>query len=391
LTNLFISDNTYENYVKNGKEALTEEVVEENAEDFIRYETFYSGSCDDYELPYLSKINYPDNKTPNKYYKSDKILDNMSVVPGRIVRGCLDIFAHTITLLLLIIQLGLLDYYYLTFLKDKIWYAWIGADALVVIIFIWLFILAVRYNQEHMEEASSTDGKVKFAWIAWFAYSIVLTGKIIACFRIFYNELPPTKSDNNDKIFDDHLFRLGLSLSLLLYVFLVESHHYTSLTSIRQLYIIYLTTAICFDLIDTIYFLDLLWQSFKNDWNLPLWTDITIISLVGVNIILPTFSLLRLRFERYPRISYFSDKMLALVYVLIVNGPYLGIRIYLYVFLEIQQRGKAYNTDLLVLKNIAMIYLATKEVWNRIQYWRQRKNIGGSNGHLTAAIDSNEE
>lgn len=74
-----------------------------------------------------------------------------------------------------------------------------------------------------------------------------------------------------------------------------------------------------------------------------------------------------------------------------MNGPYLGIRIYLYVFLEIQQRGKAYNTDLLVLKNIAMIYLATKEVWNRIQYWRQRKNIGGSNGHLTAAIDSNEE
>lgn len=102
------------------------------------------------------------------YQVFDELFQKAIINLGRIVRGCLDIFAHTITLLLLIIQLGLLDYYYLTFLKDKIWYAWIGADALVVIIFIWLFILAVRYNQEHMEEASSTGSFIQFHSLKFF-------------------------------------------------------------------------------------------------------------------------------------------------------------------------------------------------------------------------------
>lgn len=74
-------------------------------------------------------------------------------------------------------------------------------------------------------------------------------------------QLPAEPMDNNDKLFDDHLLKLSLSLSVLVFLFLLEAHHYTPLKSDRQLYITYLVTAICFDLLDTITFLDLIWQA----------------------------------------------------------------------------------------------------------------------------------
>lgn len=101
---------------------------------------------------------------------------------------------------------------------------------------------------------------MKYAWVGWLAYALVLVGKIAICFRLFYDELP-AKASEHDKIFNDHLFRLCLSLSVLIFLFLLEAHHYTHLLSQRQLYVTYLVTAICLDLIDTIYFLDLLWQN----------------------------------------------------------------------------------------------------------------------------------
>lgn len=75
-------------------------------------------------------------------------------------------------------------------------------------------------------------------------------------------QLPPSPLDNHDKTFDDHLFRLGLSLSALIFLLLLEAHNYTPVFSARQTYIVYLITAVSFDIIDTVYFLDLLWQSF---------------------------------------------------------------------------------------------------------------------------------
>ncbi|KIH64900.1 hypothetical protein ANCDUO_04781 [Ancylostoma duodenale] len=204
-------------------------------------------------------------------------------------------------------------------------------------------------------------------------------------------DLPPGPLDNNDKLFDDHLFKLGLSLSVLIFLFMLEAHHYTPLMSARQLYITYLSTAICLDLVDNIYFLDLLWQSFKDSWNLPLWLDITILTVASVNFVMPTFALLKLRFGRYPRLLYISDKVWSLLYVLIVNGPFLGLRIYLYVLLEVQQKGRHYDFSLFAVKNVAVIYLAMRELWTRLQYWRMKRRATGSRGELTAQQNADEE
>lgn len=67
-----------------------------------------------------------------------------------------------------------------------------------------------------------------------------------------------------DEFFDEHLLRLGLSASVLIFVFYLEANHYTPLVSNRQLYIVYLATAITVDLIDTILFLDLLGEAEVN-------------------------------------------------------------------------------------------------------------------------------
>lgn len=74
---------------------------------------------------------------------------------GRCVRGFLDVSSFLICLFLVILQLGLIDYYYLTVLSDKIWYSWIGADFLVIVVLLWLLVLAVKYNQTQMEEVCS--------------------------------------------------------------------------------------------------------------------------------------------------------------------------------------------------------------------------------------------
>lgn len=76
----------------------------------------------------------------------------MAVVPGRQARACLDIFAFVLCIAFVVIQLALIDYYYLTVLNDNMWYAWIAADVLVIVILIWITALAMRTNQQEMEE-----------------------------------------------------------------------------------------------------------------------------------------------------------------------------------------------------------------------------------------------
>lgn len=225
---------------------------------------------------------------------------------------------------------------------------------------------------------------------------------------MFYEDIPPTPLDNNDKLFDDFLFKAGLSLSVLIFLFIFESHHYTPLVSVRQVYISYLVAAICLDLIDNIYFLDLLWQasvsrttnylvsnSFtffqKDKWNLELWLELTILIVACINFFMPTFALAKLRYAKVPRFLLVSEKLWAFLYVLIVNGPFLGLRIYLYIVLEVQQHGKKFDPSLFAVKNIAMIYIALRELWTRLQYWRMKRRAALSRNELSAAIHNHEE
>ncbi|CAI2351156.1 unnamed protein product [Caenorhabditis sp. 36 PRJEB53466] len=363
---------------------IIEDSIEENGEERIAHFEYYEGAE---EFP----IKVPPEQSAALIYQPPTKYHVMAVLPGRCVRAFLDSFALIISLALVALQFGLLDWYYLNVTGENVWAAWIGPDSVVLILIGVLGILAIKYNNVQMEEVCSVDSRVKYACFAWAAYSLILISKVATCFRLFYEDIPATPLDNNDKLFDDFLFKAGLSLSVLIFLFIFESHHYTPLVSVRQIYISYLVAAICLDLIDNIYFLDLLWQASKDKWNLELWLELTILIVACVNFFMPAFALAKLRYAKVPRFLLVSEKFWAFLYVLVVNGPFLGLRIYLYIILEVQQHGKKFDPSLFAVKNIAMIYIALRELWTRLQYWRMKRRAALSRNELSAAIHNQEE
>ncbi|CAB3406131.1 unnamed protein product [Caenorhabditis bovis] len=361
-----------------------EEAVEENGDEYIPHFEYYEGAED---FP----IKSPPEQQAALIYQPPTKYHTMAVLPGRCVRGFLDSISLIFSLALVVLQFGLLDWYYIHVTGENIWAAWIGPDSLVVVLLLVFGILAIKYNTVQMEEVCSVDSRVKYACFAWGAYAAVLISKIAACFRLFYEQIPPGPLDNNDKLFDDFLFKAALSLSVLIFLFIFEAHHYTPLVSVRQIYVSYLVTAICLDLIDNIYFLDLLWQASKDNWNLEYWLELTILIVACFNFFMPTFALWKLRYAKIPRFLLLSEKFWSFVYVLVVNGPFLGLRIYLYIVLEVQQKGKRYDPSLFAVKNIAMIYIALRELWTRLQYWRMKRRAQLCRNELAAAIQNEEE
>ncbi|VDM85196.1 unnamed protein product [Strongylus vulgaris] len=143
----------YENTTK-GRDPkhLIEDVVEENANEFDPHASFYDGSE---EFPSRTEANCAPGDQTALVLAPPTRFQTMAVVPGRCIRGFLDISSFLICLFLVILQMGLIDYYYLTVLSDRVWYSWIGADALVIVVLLWLLVLAIKYNQTQMEEVCS--------------------------------------------------------------------------------------------------------------------------------------------------------------------------------------------------------------------------------------------
>lgn len=51
----------------------------------------------------------------------------------------------------------------------------------------------------------------------------------------------------------------------------------------------------------------------------------------------------------------------------------------------------SYDPSLFAVKNIAMIYIAMRELWNRLQYWRMKKRAGEVRGELIPTQAPEEE
>lgn len=106
-----------------------------------------------------------------------------------------------------------------------------------------------------MKLNSFSDANIKYAFIGWFVYALLLAGKCATTFCLYYNEIPV-----NEDLFGRHVFKLNLALAAIVFLFLVEAHHFTQYNSPRQLYLTYLESAITLDIIDSVYFLNLLWE-----------------------------------------------------------------------------------------------------------------------------------
>lgn len=300
----------------------------------------------------------------------------------------LDVVAFVFCLILTMAQLAILDYYFIKHLDGQPeWYAWIAGDVLVLLAYIVCLVAAIRYNQRCMEEVCASDANIRYAWVAWGVYSAVLIGKVAVTFRLYHDKIGNEVGfENLDQIFGRHTYRLTLALTAVIFLLMVESHHYTALASPRQLYLTYLATAVTLDILDSVLFLDLLWdEQIRGAPQMDFALEVTILVLACFNFFLPTFALLKLVCRRLPRfIPLPYEKLYALLYVLCVNIPYLVIRSFLW------RHVQGHDVSIFVVKNAIMVYLAVREAWTRLQYWRV-KRIEKNGGPPTAPAMTADE
>uniref|UniRef100_A0A915JYU1 Transmembrane protein n=1 Tax=Romanomermis culicivorax TaxID=13658 RepID=A0A915JYU1_ROMCU len=101
------------------------------------------------------------------------------------IQMSLELLAFFLCLLTIVGQFGLLDYYFVLYMNDKIWWLWIIADLLVLAIMTWLLYIAFNYSKKCMRESCSDDSNVRYAFLAWLCYSTVLSVKVSTMFNLF--------------------------------------------------------------------------------------------------------------------------------------------------------------------------------------------------------------
>uniref|UniRef100_A0A0K0EC85 G-protein coupled receptors family 1 profile domain-containing protein n=1 Tax=Strongyloides stercoralis TaxID=6248 RepID=A0A0K0EC85_STRER len=297
----------------------------------------------------------------------------MNVVPGRCCRCMVDLTALIICVLLISIQSFILSHFFVKNFRNSIFYSVSIPDIILIITIIFATIAQIQKNQKYMRENYTRDGLLQNTWILWLTYSILLSLKIFTTFIYFYQNLIPQPLENYEKIFDDHLFKITIGLSIFIFVTLVEANHYTSLTSKRQISIDNIFSNRCLDILDTISIFDLLFENEKNIWKLSLFLQYFIVILVCINLILPSFSLLPMKYAKISEKFFCSTKIWGYFYIFLVNGPYITIRIYLLYLLKYKRIGEKYDISIFILKNILSIYVGTRNLWNGLQYWREKR------------------
>lgn len=278
-----------------------------------------------------------------------------------------DLASFFVCLMLSVVQQSLLDYYFVHYTHEKHWLWLVVADAAVVAVMIWLVIFALKHNRRSMNECCTEDADLPYAYLVWAIYSIVLSVKIALIYRLFAEQIAA-----NRETFGIRTLQLILSLSAIVFLFLVLSHHYTTHNSPRQTYLNYLSSTVSFDVIDSVSFLQLLTNdATKQSLNEETYAlKHVILFFACFNFVLPTFALLKLRYsKRFPIWMPLPDeKMYGLLYYLSVNAPYLAIRCYIWGTSDTE-------VSAFIIKNIIMVLLGVRELWLAILYWKQKKGV----------------
>uniref|UniRef100_A0A0K0F2K4 Transmembrane protein n=1 Tax=Strongyloides venezuelensis TaxID=75913 RepID=A0A0K0F2K4_STRVS len=317
----------------------------------------------------------------------------MNVVPGRYCRCIVDSAALLTCIILISIQSFILSHFCVINLRNQFFYSVSIPDVVLILFIIFTTIAQIRKNQKYMRENYTRDGLLKNTWILWLIYSFILSLKIIITFMYFYQDLIPQPLENYEKVFDDHLYKLTVGLSIFIFVILLEANHYTSLTSKRQISIDNIFNSRCLDILDTISILDLLFENEKNLWKLSSFFRYCILTLICLNLILPSFTLLPMKYTKISEKFFCSTKIWGYFYILLVNGPYIGIRSYLYYLFKLRKVGEKYDISVFILKNILSIYIGTRNLWNGLQYWREKRMYSVVELHKSTKVVSmsNEE
>ncbi len=256
------------------------------------------------------------------------------------------VIARIFAVCLLVLQGVILDYYLIVQENSSAWFAWIVTDA--VVLFAWVFTMWMSHRKSQSASKATKD-EIKFAYLAWIIYAVLLVPQIATLFKLKASLL------DEKLIFGPNMLKMNLCLTPMLFLFLIYAHHDAKSHSRRKYYLEKMTAAVTLDLFDSVEMLEYLFDKDK----ITLGLENAILAFSCMNIFLPTFALFELKFNKFHDSGEISPISFKFIYIcsfmFFVNVPFLVLRLILW-------HGYHLDISVLLAKNVLAIVLGIIEV-----------------------------
>lgn len=263
-----------------------------------------------------------------------------------------NLLPRIVSLFLLVLQAALLDYFLVTHHSLK-WLSWLTTDVFIIIVWTMAMLgstipICSLFRGWLVKNPKGNDFTATY--IAWLAYAVHFIPQVATIFNTFAHEL------DREEFFNPNFLKLTLSITPMLFVCLVYSHHKSRESFARKTFVQILVSSITLDLFDSVEMLEYLFD--KEFISHPV--EILIIVFSCINFCLPVFALYELKNNEFRETGQVPAVSFKLLYVLsflcFVNIPFLVIRTYLW---------HAFNLDVSILfaKNILGIYFGLADIY----------------------------
>lgn len=194
-------------------------------------------------------------------------------------------------------------------------------------------------------------GVLPLCYISWICYAILLVSKI--CF-IYKSEIINLLSPKD--AFGPQLLKLSIALSTMVFILLVSAHHDAEKDSQRSMAIKSMCTNTAFELLDSVSLLSLLVIR-ESHLIFTYEFESIVISFAVMNYFLPTIALYQFSLTDFGQVDRPLDLngVYHLCHMVLVNIPYLAIRIYLW-------SGFGSDISLFIMKNVIAILWHLKDI-----------------------------
>ena len=263
-----------------------------------------------------------------------------------------NLLPRIIALLLLILQAGLLDYFLVKH-QDIKWLAWTVTDVFIVIVWTMAMLgstipMCGLFRGWLIKNPKGNDFTATY--IAWLAYAVHLIPQVATIFKVFADEL------DKEDFLNPNFLKLTLSITPMLFVCLIYSHHKSRESFARKTFVQILVSSVTLDLFDSVEILEYLFD--KKLISSSVETAIIVFSCI--NFCLPVFALYELKSNEFsetgqvPRVSF--KLLYVLSFLCFVNIPFLVIRAYLWHVFKL-------DVSILIAKNILGIFFGFTEIY----------------------------
>lgn len=276
--------------------------------------------------------------------------------------------------LLVLTQGTLLNYFIISEFSDtNTTYFFFLGDFICIFLFAGTFTIAYRYMMEYKKQknpsnfflyspkrfianySTSKFGVLPLIYLSWAVYAILLLSKIAV---IFTSDIPDKLSPK--VVAGPQLLKVGIALSGVIFLILVEGHNWSEAGSARYDYVSSVCARVGIEILDSVSFLSIIIDETKSDFLDTLTSTFIsgIVTVAGVNFLLPILILYKLSLgehcsDKFPiPITVFHN----FLHLFIVDLPYFAIRLLLWV-------RHNHNTSVFIMKNAFGILNALRSIY----------------------------